>query len=145
MEVGGSRDFSAPHSVKHDINNTDYFWLPFAKVRNSPPASAEARLALGRAGWLLPPGVSVPPGWGDTQSPGMLRGWGIPYSFFIYFLFFFPPCSLCPGFSGARGFVSQGFEGASRCPSGVGVPAVLGAVQTRMMAVSSPKSLLVPG
>lgn len=57
----GSRDFSASHSSKHDINNTEYFQLPFMKVWNSLAASGEA---WSQAGWLLPPGfLSWGPAW----------------------------------------------------------------------------------
>lgn len=38
----GSRDFSASHSSERDINNTDYFRLPFVRVWNLPAASTEA-------------------------------------------------------------------------------------------------------
>lgn len=48
---GGSRDFSASHSSKHDINNSDYFRLPSVKIWNSLAAPAEA--SLGR----VAPGV----------------------------------------------------------------------------------------
>lgn len=82
MGVGGgeqgSRDFSASHSTKHDINNTGYFRLPFTKVWNSLAASAEA---WPRAGWLLPPGfLSQGAQPGVTVRCGRLRGRGIPGS-----------------------------------------------------------------
>lgn len=63
--VGENRDFSASHSSKHDINNSDYFWLPFLKVWSELTASAEASSGrVAPATWFL--------SWG--AQPGLAAG-----------------------------------------------------------------------
>lgn len=133
----GSRDFSASHSSKHDINNTDYFRLPFMKVWNWLAASAEA---WPRAGWLLPPGFLS---WG--AQPGVAAGRCVLRQAARLENTSIFPLLILPGiFWDVWGswFVSQRFEGVFCCPgvicipavpkgcSQAGVLAVLGAVQT---------------
>lgn len=94
----GSRDFSASHSSKHDINNTDYFRLPFVKVWNTLAASAEA---WPRAGWLLPPAFLS---WG--AQPGVAAGLcALRQAARLENTLIFPPANSARHFLGCLGLV----------------------------------------